>query len=138
MLMKFTGLKNYACLAVLACLLLSACKHAVTATDLYGKWKYTRLENPNTSPPQVRSEADLKEEAPYIEFTKADSLRMVWGGKLLSHGTFTVDGTNIQYKETLPDGSSRSFPFYISSFKDGSMIFETLGEDASRVTVVKE
>ena len=116
---------------------MSACKHSVTATDLYGKWNYTKIENPDQTTPGV-SDSELRVLAPYIEFTKADSLRMFWGGKLLSHGTFTVDGTNIQYKEILHDGSTRSFPFYISSFKDGSMVFETVGKDISRVTVVKE
>ena len=134
--MKPIGLKIY-CFFLLGCLLLSACKHSVTATDLYGKWNYTKVENPDQTTPGI-SDIELQQQAPYIEFTKADSLRMVWGGKLLSHGTFTVDGTNIQYKEILADGSTRSFPFYISSFKDGSMVFETLGKDVSRVTVVKE
>ena len=135
--MKPISLKNYACFILLGSFLFTACKHSVTATDLYGKWNYTKVENPDQTTPGI-SDIELQQQAPYIEFTKADSLRMVWGGKLLSHGTFTVDGTNIQYKEILPDGSTRSFPFYISSFKDGSMVFETLGKDVSRVTVVKE
>jgi hypothetical protein len=136
--MKAFGLKNYACLILLGGLLVSACKHSVTATDLYGKWKYTKVENPNQSPPNGVPADELKEQAPYIEFTKSGSLRMVWGGKLLSHGTFTVDGANIQYKEILPEGTSRSFPFYISSFEVNTMVFETVGKDVSRVTVVKE
>jgi len=134
--MKLTGLNSY-CFILLGCFWLSACKHAVTATDLYGKWNYTKIENPGQSTPGVSAD-ELRAKAPYIEFTKADSLRMFWGGQLLSHGTFTVDGTNIQYKEILADGSTRSFPFFISDFKDGSMVFETMGKDVSRVTVVKE
>lgn len=130
-------MKKYALLLLLGCVVLAGCKHAVTATDLHGKWNYTRLEHPNQSPPGVMPTGDLREQAPYIEFM-GDSLRMVWGGQLLSHGTFTVDGTNINYKEILSDGSTRSFPFYISSFKDNTMVFETMGDDASRVTVVKE
>jgi hypothetical protein len=135
--MKGITIKRYICLMLLAGLLMSACKHNVTTTDLYGKWNYTKLEHPNQTSPGT-SASELREQAPYIEFTKADSLRMVWSGQVISHGTFTVDGTNIQYKEILADGSTRSFPFYISSFKDNTMVFETLGEDASRVTVVKE
>lgn len=135
--MKGISIKKYICLTLLGCLLMSACKHAVTATDLYGKWSYTKLEYPNQTSPGT-SASELLEQAPYIEFTKADSLRMVWGGQVISRGTFKVDGTNIQYKEILADGSTRSFPFYISSFKDHTMVFETLGEDASRVTVVRE
>lgn len=135
--MKFSVSKVSVFSALLCGLLFSACKHAVTANDLYGKWNYTKVENPNLSPPQSVPESEIKEQAPYIEFTREDSLRMIWGGKLLSRGTFTVDGTNINYKELLPDGSTRNFPFYISDFKTGSMVFETLGTDASRVTVVK-
>ena len=134
--MKPVSLKIYS-LILLGALLFSACNHTVTATDLYGKWNYIKIENPGQSTPGVSDDA-LKQLAPYIEFTKADSLRMFWDGKMLSHGTFTVDGTNIQYKEILVDGSTRSFPFFISDFKDGRMVFETLGTDASRVTVVKE
>ncbi|MFD0751502.1 hypothetical protein ACFQZS_15225 [Mucilaginibacter calamicampi] len=134
--MKPISLKNYS-LILLSILLFSGCDHAVKTTDLYGKWNYIKIENPGQTTPGV-SDIQLKQESPYIEFTKADSLRMFWGGKLLSHGTFTVDGTNIQYKEILADGSTRSFPFFISDFKDGKMVFETLGADASRVTVVKE
>jgi len=134
--MKPVGLKIYSFI-LLGTLLVSACKHAVTAPDLYGKWNYTKIENPGQTTPGV-SDMQIKLDAPYIEFTKADSLRMFWGGKMLSHGTFTVDGTNIQYKEILGDGSTRSFPFFISDFKDGKMVFETLGKDGSRVTVVRE
>lgn len=134
--MKRISVKIYACLLLL-CLTATACKHSVTAPDLYGKWNYTKLEHPNKSTPGP-SEGQLSEDAPYIEFTPSDSLRMFWGGKLLSHGTFTVDGTNIQYTEILPNGNTRKFPFFISEFKDNTMVFETLGEDASRVTVVKE
>src|SRR5689334_12972990 len=111
--MKPISIKKTGCIVLFGIIMLSACKHSVTPADLYGKWNYTKLEHPNQTPAST-SESELKEQAPYIEFTKADSLRMVWGGRLLSHGTFAVDGTNIQYKEILADGSTRSFPFYIS------------------------
>lgn len=135
--MKAISLKRYVCSVLLGTVLLSACKHGVTATDLHGRWNYIKVQNPNQGPPNEVPGDELKDKAPYIEF-KGDSLRMVWGGKLLSHGTYTVDGSNIQYKEILSGGSTRVFPFYISSFEDKTMVFETLGEEASKVTVVKE
>jgi hypothetical protein len=80
----------------------------------------------------------LQEQSPNIRFTKNDSLVITWGGKILSHGKFTIDGNNISYKEDLTDGKSRTFPFYVSKITPKDLIFETLGEEGTRVTAVKE
>jgi len=77
-------------------------------------------------------------QAPYIKFTKSDSLIITWGSKILTHGKFRMDGNNISYTENLPDGSTRTFPFYISKIDDKNLVFETLGEQGTRVTAVKE
>ena len=118
--------------------LLSACKPAIKPADLYGTWKYIKVENPNETPPDSVSHYDLEQQAPYIKFTPSDSLIIIWGGKLLSHGKFTIAGSNIQYKEYLPGGKTRSFPFYISKIDSKNLVFETLGQEGTRVTAVKE
>lgn len=123
---------------IFSLLLLSTCKSGVHSDDLYGKWKYSNVENPNASPPSSVPSDELKEQAPYIEFTKTNTLQIVWGGKVLSHGTFNADGTNIHYKEVLSGGTTREFPFFISQFNGKTMIFETLGQDGTIVTAVKE
>lgn len=117
---------------------LAACKSSVKPENLYGKWKYIKVENPNASPPGSVPPMELKQQAPYIEFTQNNDLQIVWGGKVLSHGKFTVDGSNIHYKEVLPDGKVREFPFFISNFTGKDITFETLGEEGSRVTAIKE
>jgi hypothetical protein len=119
-------------------LLFAACKPAITPQNLYGTWKYIKVENPNETPPDSVSKYDLQQQSPYIKFTTADSLVIVWDGKVLSHGKFTLDGKNIQYTEILPGGKTRTFPFWVSVITAKNLVFETTGEDGTRVTAVKE
>lgn len=119
-------------------IIISSCKPAIKSADLYGTWKYLKVENPNSTPPDSVSHNELLLQSPYIKFTKSDSLIITWGGKMLSHGKFKMDGNNISYTENLPDGSSRTFPFYISKIDGKNLVFETLGEQGTRVTAVKE
>jgi hypothetical protein len=123
-------------LAITLCL--AACKPSATPEKLYGKWNYIRVRNPNAETPDSVGKETLTSEKPYIEFTKQDSLLIIWDGKELSHGTFKIDGQNIQYKEILVGGQTREFPFYIENFSDKQIIFSTKGKDGSEVTAVKE
>ncbi|HEY9533594.1 MAG TPA: hypothetical protein VIQ77_03630 [Mucilaginibacter sp.] len=123
-------------LAITLCF--AACKPSATPEKLYGKWNYTRVRNPLADPPDSVGKETLGSEKPYIEFTRQDSLIINWDGKVLSHGTFKVDGLNISYKEILPDGKTREFPFHIENFSDKQIIFSTAGKDGSEVTAVKE
>ena len=125
-------------LLIIIVLSFAACKPSVSPQDLYGKWKYTRVRNPNASPPDSVGAVTLQSEKPYIQFTQQDSLIINWDNKVLSHGTFKIDGRSIQYKEILPDGKTREFPFYIEDFTDKQIIFSTKGTDGSEVTAVKE
>lgn len=131
-------MKNYKLPAFILTLLLTACKPALKPNNLYGTWKYIKVENPNETPPDSVSKSTLQEESPSIRFSKGDSLTIVWGGKLLSHGKFVIDGMNIRYTEILPGGKTRAFPFYVSEITDKELIFETLGEEGTRVTAVKQ
>ncbi len=63
---------------------------------------------------------------------------IIWGGKVLSHGKFTTDGRNIRITESLPDGTTRAFPFWVSELTDKQIVFETTGDDGAKVTAVKE
>ncbi|RZJ76648.1 MAG: hypothetical protein EOO45_01460 [Flavobacterium sp.] len=110
----------------------------VKPEKLFGKWNYIRAYSPEAFPPDSVSNTELEELKPYIEFTKPDKLRIIWGGKVLSQGTFTVDGNNIKYKEFFADGQSRQFPFYVSELTDKQIVFETIGKDGSKITAVKE
>jgi hypothetical protein len=131
-------MKNYKLPAFILTLLLTACKPALKPDKLYGTWKYIKVENPNETPPDSVSKSTLQEESPSIRFSKGDSLTIVWGGKTLSHGNFVIDGMNIRYSEILPGGKTRTFPFYVSEITDKELIFETLGEEGTKVTAIKE
>ena len=122
-----------------ACLLLVfyGCISPLTPEKLYGKWRYIKVENPDSNPPDSVRNADLKQQAPYIQFSQNNRLLIMWGGKVLSHGTFTTEGQNIQYTETLSDGSTRKFPFWVVKLTDKEIIFETKEKDKSVVTAGK-
>jgi hypothetical protein len=122
---------------IICLFLIGACKPALTPSDLYGTWKYLKLENPNQTPPDSVSHDELLKAAPSIKFTAKDSLIITWSGKVLSHGTFTIDKQNISYTEDIP-GGKRKFPFYVSKIDGKNIVFETLGEEGTRVTAVKE
>jgi len=131
-------MKKYKLPAFILLLSITACKPALKPDNLYGAWKYIKVENPNETPPDSVSRSTLQEESPSIRFSKRDSLTIVWGGKILSHGKFMIDGMNIRYSEILPGGKTRTFPFYVSEITDKELIFETLGEEGTKVTAVKE
>jgi hypothetical protein len=121
---------------ILLAFAVAACKSSISANELYGKWKYIKVENPKANPPDSVTESELKMQAPYIQFSN-NKLVIMWGGKILSHGTFRMDGRNIRYKESLEDGTTREFPFWVSKLTDNDLVFETTGVDGSRVTAVR-
>ncbi len=123
--------------AIVLFLFICSCKMAVNPADLYGKWKYTKVEHPDASPPDSLRKEEIDYEAPTIQFTKADSVVMVWGGKVLSHGTFTTDGQNIRIKELQPDGKTRDFNFWVIKLDEKEIVFETTVEGKSRITAVR-
>ncbi len=126
-------------MGVIALLILSSCKQKpIQREALLGKWKYVKVENPNSHPPDSVSATELEIESPYIKFSKNDSMMIWWGGKVLSHGTYKLDGSNIQVKEVLDGGKTRNFPFFVSKLTDKDLIFETSGEEGTKVTAVKQ
>jgi hypothetical protein len=62
----------------------------------------------------------------------------MWAGKPLSHGKFVTDGDKIMINEDLPDGTTRSFPFYITKATDNELVFETKSGTKAKVTAAKE
>lgn len=131
-------MKKYLFISLLLPLLfLASCKSSIKPDDLYGKWKYIKIEHPGSGDPGTPADV-LQSESAAIEFLKTNEYNIMWGGKVLSHGTFTTDGMNINIKEKLPDGTTRSFPFWVSELTDKEIVFETTGKDGSRVTAVRE
>ena len=119
-----------------ACLILS-CKPSVNSSGLYGKWDYIKIEHPTHDRPDIAAD-ELQQQGASIEFLKDSTFVIMWSGKALSKGKFTADGDKIQINENLPDGTTRSFVFYITKASDKEITFETKGDENSRVTAVKE
>ncbi len=113
-----------------------SCKASVDPDDLYGKWKYIKVAHTHDETDTIRS-ADLAYQAPYIIFTKNNEYIINWGGKVLSNGHFTIDGMNIRIKENLPNGKTREFPFWVLKITEKELVFETTGEEGTKVMAVR-
>ena len=118
--------------------LVTGCSGNLKPENLRGKWKYVKVFNPEANPPDSVSTMELEEVKPYIEFTGENKLQIIWGGKVLSKGTYHIEADNIRFKEDLGGGNSREFPFYVSKLTDKEIVFETVGTDGSKVTAVRE
>jgi hypothetical protein len=134
----FCMIKKTLLIFALPLLALAACKHSIKPEALYGDWKYIKIDHPKGDDMTDTISTDtLKANAPYIRFTKQNDLFINWGGKILSHGKFTIAGDNINYTEQLHDGHTRSFPFWVSKLDAQTIVFETVDKNGSRVTAVK-
>jgi len=133
-----SSIKNKLIAGAAALALFASCKNTIQPDALYGKWKYVKIENTSVSSTSNVTSEQLESEEPYIQFSKNDSLLIWWGGKVLSHGSYKIDGDKIQVKEILADRKTREFPFIVSKLDDKNLIFETTGDDGAKVTAVKE
>jgi len=129
--------RTFFLVAVALLLCFASCNSSIKPEQLYGKWKYTKVEHPNADPPTSLRPEDLQAQSPSIQFLPANKFIIMWGGKALSQGTFSTVGQSIMIKEEMPGGQSRSFSFLVSKLTGKDIIFETKGDDASRVTAVK-
>ena len=131
-------MKNYSFLlfAIILCFMAS-CKPGVSTATLTGKWKYVKVEHPNANPPDSMKSSELAEASPYIQFTPEMKWNIVWGGKFLSHGNYSLDGSNIKVTEKLPDGKTRDFVFTVSELIESKIVFETIGAEGSKVTALR-
>ena len=124
---------------VITYILSASCKRALDPKNLVGKWNYIKVENPySPNPPDTVSKTELAENVPYIRLSANGVLMMVWGHRVLSHGTYKITDQNIVYTEQLPDNKTRTFPFWIKKLDYKEIVFETKEDDAIRVTAKKE
>lgn len=128
--MKITIL--FCCLLILA-----ACTFTLDQQNLVGNWDYIKIENLNPGSEDSTTLADVQKAKPYIQFSKDNQLRIFWEGKQLSSGTYRIEGKMIRYKEDLPDGVQREFPFLVSKLSENELVFETMSSEGTRVTAVK-
>jgi hypothetical protein len=123
--------------SLLFIVILAACSNTVNSENLSGTWDYIHIEDLNPNSENPTTDQDLKDAKPFIHFTRENKLEIVWAGKVLSSGTFRMDGKMIRYKEDLPDGTQREFPFLVKSLSETQIIFETMSREGTRVTAVK-
>jgi hypothetical protein len=124
-------------LFIVILILMSACNSSIEPKQLYGEWRYVKVETP-TAPEENLNEAELSMEGASITFTTGDSLIIWWGGKKLSHGKFRMEGNLIRYKEDLGGGQTREFPFRVNSLKGSELVFQTMQQQGTIVTAIRQ
>ncbi|EHQ29267.1 hypothetical protein [Mucilaginibacter paludis] len=125
--------------SVLLIVATSACNRVIKPDMLIGKWNYVKVENPySPNPPDTVSARELAEKSPYIELTSNGKLVMMWGGKLLSSGTYQLDKDNIIYTEHLANEQTRKILFWIKAIDENEIVFETKEDDIVRVRAKKD
>jgi len=123
-----------ACSIVL--LVFTSCSNTIKQEELYGRWNYFKVNN--TNPQDTLPDGELELQSPAIIFDNKQDLVIEWGGKTLSSGKFRMEGKMIRYIENLPGGQKREFPFLIKSLTDKELIFQTMEQNVTTVTALKE
>ncbi|MBC7745423.1 MAG: hypothetical protein H7096_10000 [Flavobacterium sp.] len=119
------------------CLVFISCSVKVKKVDLLGVWDYVQIENLNRQSEDSTTVQDLELAKPYIEFKSNNQVQIVWNGSVLSSGTYRTDKNMIRYRENLPEGKIREFPFLVSRLSATKIIFETMTREGTRVTAIK-
>ena len=117
--------------------LITGCSRSVDQMGLIGKWDYVRIENLNAQSEESTTAEDLKIAKPYIQFTAENKVQIIWDGKVLSSGTYRLDGQMIRYQENLAGGRKREFPFLVNSLSEEKIVFQTMSNENTRVTALK-
>ena len=129
-------IQSFTITLIVSLLMLYSCKQAIKPEQLYGEWKYIKVESPNENPPLLMSEEDLRMDHPSIIFSGND-LVIMWGDKKLSYGKFQMEDQMIRYKENLGKGQIREFPFLVTEISSDRLVFETMSQNLTTVTAIK-
>ncbi|WP_423146928.1 hypothetical protein [Rubrolithibacter danxiaensis] len=121
---------------LLAVFWINSCSSGINTGDLYGEWKYLKVEELH-DPSQNLSAQEVAEQSPSIRFSEDGKLVIMWGGKILSHGKFKMEGNIIRYTEDLPGGTTRPIPFLIKEINSKKLVFETMAQESTRITAEK-
>ena len=124
-------------LSIAAVLLTFSCMQGINPRDLYGEWKYVKVDNRNHNFSDSVTSLELAEQSPSITFSEQGDLIIMWGGKQLSAGKFRLEGNIIRYTENLPDGKVREFPFLIVDLSVNELVFQTMEREVTYITAKK-
>ncbi|OAQ39847.1 hypothetical protein A5893_09765 [Pedobacter psychrophilus] len=115
---------------------LIACNGNIKQQDLIGKWNYTSYGYANKSLDKPLPSITIKN--PAIVFYSDGKAKIFSSGKILSNGTYQVEGKIIRYEEYLPNGQKRKIPFLIKELNDKELVFQTMDAEVLVITAIKE
>lgn len=116
--------------------LLVSCQSGIKKEDLIGDWHYTKVEY--VSPSMKDLAPDITEQKPYFSFHQDGKAEIYSSGKVLSHGTYTLEKNIIRYEEVLDGGIKRKIPFLIKALDGKHLVFETMQAPQQIITADKE
>jgi len=117
-------------------IVLVGCIVSINRQDLVGKWNYISYEYQNKS--LNKTLANIALQKPSIVFNKDGSALIYSSGKVLSSGTYQLDGKIIRYVEVLQNGQKRNIPFLINELNNDELIFQTMDAEVKIITSKRE
>ncbi len=117
-------------------LFLIACNGNINQQNLVGKWKYIsyNYQNKSINKPLI----NIVLQNPSIVFNKDRTALIYSSGKVLSRGSYQLDGKIIRYEEVLSNGEKRKIPFLIKELNSKQLIFQTMNAEVMIITANKE
>ncbi|TZF83621.1 hypothetical protein FW774_09090 [Pedobacter sp. BS3] len=122
---------------IIISLVLVSCNSSIKPELLYGRWHYVKVEYLNNPEAKAMDAQEVAANKPYIEFSRNGDLIMVWNGKVLSHGKYTIADNLIRYQEILDGGRIREFPFLVQKLTPDELVFQNMEQQSTRVTAKK-
>ncbi|MBD3748650.1 MAG: hypothetical protein IE931_04060 [Sphingobacteriales bacterium] len=120
----------------LSLFMLFSCTSGIKKADLIGNWRYTKIAY--VSPSMKDLAPDITEQKPYFSFHQDGKAEIYSSGKVLSHGTYTIENNIIRYEEVLDGGVKRKIPFLIKELDGHYLIFQTMQAPEQIITAEKE
>jgi hypothetical protein len=123
-------------LTFLTICLLVACKPAVTPDQLYGRWKYTKIEIP-TAPQYTDDAKSYLVDPTSIQFLKDSTVEIITPSQVQFRGHFTDDGYNLHVNGKYNDGSTAKMELWVMKLTKKEFVFKIDGQNPWIVTTVK-
>lgn len=90
------------------------------------------------NPPLIQEGAELQKKHPYLVITGENKLTIFSEDKVLSEGTYRLEGDIIRYEEVLEGGMKRKIPFLIKKLETNKLTFETMDNNTIQIVAEKE
>ncbi len=114
----------------------TACKPSVPADQLYGRWKYTKIDIPS-APQETEAAKSYLVDPTSIQFLKGSTIEIITPSHVQFRGHFTNNGYNLHVNGKYNDGSSAKMELWVMKLTQKEFVFKIDGQNPWIVTTVK-